>query len=312
MGLSRGFDCFQDPEARALKKQKKAGKRNRDEEARPNRVIAATARGDQAEIEVRSLPDQSPLPANSTMRNFKPPPLEPGSDEPEPWSVGAVIRHTSLLRTKLDEAVNERKQTDEKMDVLASKARCQATAEGDVEMPAVETKPKVIAEKKEDRETSTEKVTATPNTKSIGDGSGEGSGVRATMMFGIPTTKKELVVDLRAIEEEAVIRKFTEENNALAATGAHKYSGAVNWNPLYSQKATPMPLRGKDTKNSGWGWSGMSGPNGSAMDEPYYDYGISTSNSSAKSAVGSNLYGAPYGYGRRKSSHYAYVSGPAN
>jgi hypothetical protein len=73
-----------------------------------------------------------------------------------------------------------------------------------------------------------------------------------------------------------------------------------------------MPLRGKDTKNSGWGWSGMSGSNGSAMDESYYDYGIGASNGSAKSAVGSNPYGAPYGYGRRKSSHYAYVSGPAN
>ena len=163
MGLSRAFGCFQDPEARALKKQKKAGKRNHDEETRPIRVIAATARGDQAEIEVRSLPDQSPLPANSTMRNFKPPPLEPGSDEPEPWSVGAVIRHTSLLQARLDEAAYERKHTDEKMDGLASKARCQATVEEDVEMPVVETKPKVIAEKKEDRETSTEKVTATPN-----------------------------------------------------------------------------------------------------------------------------------------------------
>jgi len=56
----------------------------------------------------------------------------------------------------------------------------------------------------------------------------------------------------------------------------------------------------------------MSGSNGSAMDESYYDYGIGASNGSAKSAVGSNPYGAPYGYGRRKSSHYAYVSGPAN
>jgi hypothetical protein len=246
------------------------------------------------------------------MRNSKHLPSKPGSDEPEPWSVGAVIRRTSLLQARLDEAANERKQTDEKMDMLASKVRRQATVGEDVEMPAIETKPKVIAENKEDRETSTEKVTATPITKGIGDGSGEGSGVRATMMFGIPTTKKELEVDLRAIEEEAEIRKVTEENNALAAKGAHKYSGAINWNPSYSQKATPMPLRAKDTKNSGWGWSGMSGPNGSAMDEPYYDYGISTSNNSAKSAVGSNLYGAPYGYGRRKSSHYAYVSGPAN
>jgi hypothetical protein len=246
------------------------------------------------------------------MRNSKPPPSEPGSDEPEPWSVGAVIRRTSLLQARLDEAANERKQTDEKMDMLASKARRQATVEEDVEMPAIETKPKAIAENKENRETSTEKVTATPITKGIGDRSGEGSGVRATMMFGIPTTKKELEVNLRAIEEEAEIRKVTEENNALAAKGAHKYSGAINWNPSYSQKVTPMPLRGKDTKNSGWRWSGMSGSNGSAMDEPYYDYGISTSNSSAKLAVGSNLYGAPYGYGRRKSSHYAYVSGPAN
>jgi hypothetical protein len=312
MGLSRAFGCFQDPEARALKKQKKAGKRNRNEEVRPNRVIAATASGDQAEIEMRSLPDQSPLPANSTTRNFKLPPSAPGSDEPEPWSVGAVIRRTSLLQARLDEAANERKKTDEKVDIPASKARCQATVEEDVEMPAIETKPKVVAEKKEDRETSTEKITATTNTKGIGDGSGEGSGVRATMMFGIPTTKKELEVDLRAIEEEAEIRKVTEENNALAAKGAHKYSGAINWNPSYSQKATPMPLRGKDTKNSGWGWSGMSGSNGSAMDESYYDYGIGVSNGSAKPAAGSSPYGAPYGYGRRKSSHYAYVSGPAN
>jgi hypothetical protein len=201
MGLSYAFGCFQDPEARALKKQRKAGKRNRNEEARPNRVIAAIARGDLAEIEMRSPPDQSPLPANSTARDFKLPPSAPRSDEPEPWSVGAVIRRTSLLQARLDEMANERKQPDETVDIPASKARFQATAEEDVEMPAIETKPKAIAEKKENRETSTGKVTATPNMQGIGDGSGEGSGVRATMMFGIPTTKKELEVNLRAIEK---------------------------------------------------------------------------------------------------------------
>ena len=314
MGLSRAFGCFRDPEARALKKQKKTEKRTRIEEARPNRVIAAAGRSGQAGIEMRHLPEQSRLPATMAMRNYEPPPSALENDEPEPWSVGAVIRRTSLIQARLAEVANERKLTEEEMDVPNSEARYQAMVEEDVEMPKIETKPQVIAEKKEAKEKSTGETTSTQNMTSIGDGSGGGSGVRATMMFGVPTTRKEPGVDLRAIEEEAEIRKFTEENNALASKGSHgeKYGGAVDWNLAYSQRPIPTPLQGRDTRNSGWGRPGWGGSYESAMDEPYYNYGIGESNGSARSPAGSNPYGSLYAYGRKGNSPYAFMSGPAN
>lgn len=294
MGLSRAFGCFKDPEARALKKQMKAGNRTRNEEAQPNRVIAAAGRSGQAGIPMRNLPAQSPLPTTMAMRNDESPPLALEYYEPEPWSMGAVIRRTALIQAELAKAANERKQAEEELDVKNSQARSQAIVEEDVEMP-----PGTITEENEEKETGT-----------------GGGGVRATMMFGLPTTRKGPGVDLRAVEEEAEIRQFTEESNALASKGSHngKFAGAVGWNPVYSQRATPVSLHSRDTRKSGWGRPGPSGSFGAAVDEPYYDYEIGISNGTARSSVGSNSYGAPYGYGyaRKGNSHYAYVSGPAN
>ena len=284
MGLSSAFGCFKDPEVRARKNQKKAGQQVRNKKAQPNRVIAAAERGGQAGVEMRNMPERSSLPATMTIQTYEPSPSAPTDDEPEPWSVGAVIRRTSLLQAQLAEAANERKQTKE------------------------ETNPKVIVEEKEDQEASTGETTSTLNMTSIGDGGGGGSAVRGTMMFGLPTTRKEPKVDLKAIEEEAEYRKYMEEN-ALAAKGSHngKYGGARNWNQAYSQRATPMSLHDRDTRKSGWGLSGLSGSSGQAMNEPYYDYATG-----GPSGPASNPYSSPYGYGRKRNSHYAYVSGPAN
>lgn len=314
MGFSHAFGCFKDPEARALKKQKKARKRARTEEALPNRVVAAAGRGGQAGIEMRNVSDRLPLSTTTTSQNFEPPPSSPGDDELEPWSVGAVIRRTSMLQARLAEAANERKQTEEDVDVPNSESRYQATVEEDVEAPTIETKSEVNVEEKEDKRTNTGETTSTPIMESTSDRGGEGSGVRATMMFGVPTTKREPGVDLRAIEEEAEIRKFTEENNALAGKGSHggKYGGAVDWNPAYNQRPAPIPLQGRDTRTSGWGRSGWGGSFGAAVDEPYYDYELGASNGSTRSPTGSNPYGSPYGYGRKANSPYGFMSGPAN
>jgi hypothetical protein len=240
MGLSRAFGCFKDPEARTRKKQKKAGKRTHYEEAQPNRVVAS------AGIEMRSLPVQSPLPAAITVQNCEPPPPEllpsepslsepapsaPGiDDELEPWSVGAVIRRTSLLI----EMANQRKQAEEE-----AKANYQATVE------------------EEEGE-----IPSTPDMTSSWDRvEGEGGGiVRATTMFGLPTVNMESEEDFRVIEAEAAARRFMDENNAIAAKGSHngKYGGAIGWNSRYSQRTAPMPLYGRDMRNSGWGWAGSS------------------------------------------------------
>ncbi|KAF4637672.1 hypothetical protein G7Y89_g396 [Cudoniella acicularis] len=269
MGLSCAFGCFKDPEARTRKKQKKAGKRTHHEEARPNRVIAAARRDGQAETEMRNLPDQSSLPATVTMQNCEPPPSAPGDDDNlEPWSVGSVIRRTSLLQARLSEMTNERKQTGEEADVSNSKANHQATVEEEVEMPTIQTKPEAIAKEMGDNETSWGEIPSTVNMSSYGDGGGGGGKgiIRATMMFGLPTASRESEADLRVIEEEAAARKFMEENNAIAGKGSHngKYGGAVGWNARYSQRTTTMPLYSRDMRKSGWGWAGpyayVSGP----------------------------------------------------
>jgi hypothetical protein len=264
---------------------------------------------------MENLPDQSPLLAMMAMRNSEPPPSPSGNDELEPWSVGAVICRTSLLQARLAKAAKARKQTEEVADVPNSEAKFQAMVDQEAEMPTGKTTPEVIVEGNEGKDKSTGEPTSIPNITSIENGGGGGSEVHATTMFDLPTTRKEPGVDLRAIEEEAETRKFTEENNALAAKGSHssKYSGAINWNPAYSQRATPISLNGRDTRISGWGRSGLSGSFGSAMDHAYYDYGIEASNISARSPVGSKSYSATYGYGGLKgNSPYAYVSGLAN
>lgn len=307
--------CFKDPEAQALKKQKKSGKQIRNEESRPNRVIAATERGGAAGIEIRNLPDQPPLQAAIAIQNFEPSPSLPTTvaiqnveplpsaledDELEPWSVGAVIRRTSMLQ-----AANEKKKAEEE-----AKARCQAMVEEDVEMPTIKTKPEVLVEAIESKEAGTGEITSTPNMASIGDG---GSGVRATMVFGLPTTKKEQRVDLNAIAEDAEIRRIMEENSALAAKGSHngKYGGAISSNPAHNQRAASVS-QDRDTRKSGWARSGLSGSFAAAMDEPYYNYEVGASNGSVRSPIGNNPYGSPYGYAGKRNSHYAYVSGPAN
>ncbi|KAE9369706.1 hypothetical protein N431DRAFT_52426 [Stipitochalara longipes BDJ] len=286
MGLSRAFGCFKDTDARAPKRQKKARKPTRNEEARPNRVVAAAGRGPQPGSAMRDVPGQPAISVNVATRYYESPSLEPGDDEPEPWSVGAVIRRTSMLQAKLAEAANERKRTEEGIGAPDSRTSGQVTVEEDIEIPTTETNPEVVGKDKGEGETST------------GETTGGSSGVRATMIFGVPTTKQEPKVDLRAIEEEAELRKLTEEQNALAAKGSHsgKYGGAVSWDPAHSQRATPVSLQGRDTRKSGWGRPGVSE---SAMDEQYYDYGIGMSSNAARSPVGRSPYGSPYGHLRQ-------------
>jgi len=87
------------------------------------------------------------------VQNCEQPPSAPGDDdELEPWSVGSVIRRTSLLQARLAEMANERKQTEEKADVSNSKANHQATVEEEVEMPTILTQSEAIAKEMRDNE----------------------------------------------------------------------------------------------------------------------------------------------------------------
>jgi hypothetical protein len=308
MGLSHAFGCFKDPEARALKKQRKAGKRTRNEETRPNRVITTTERGASTGVEMRSVsdPPKPPFqPAIVTVQDCEPPPPTLGDDELEPWSVGAVIRRTSMIEARRAEAAEEREKAEEE------KVRFQAMVEEDLETPSTETKLEVVANEMESEQADTGEAASRPDVASTGERGG--SGVHATMVFGLPTRKKEKGVDLKAIPEEAELRRIIEENNALAAKASHngKYGGAISSNPAYNQRAAPVSQE-RDTKKSGWSSSGLSGSFASAMHTPYYDYEVGTSGFQAGSPAASGLNGSQYGYGGRKSSYYAYVSGPAN
>jgi hypothetical protein len=146
MVLSRVFGCFKDPDARASRKQKKAGKRTQDSGEIPNRVVSAARTNHQGGMETRNLPPQTIAPVIEEPQTFvpaveepqifvptieepqtfapareEPQPFAPAVEEPpdidiplvvedqepEPWSVGAIARRTSQLEPQLIQAISQ-------------------------------------------------------------------------------------------------------------------------------------------------------------------------------------------------------------
>jgi len=137
-----------------------------------------------------------------------------GDDELEPWSMGAVKRRTLMLQAKLAEA-NERKQGGDAVEGSNRRASHQTIAEEDTE------KNSEIVETEEGKEE-----------MSTGQSTGGGSAVHNIMTSGVPATaRKEPRVFFGAIEEEAELRKLMEEQNALAAKGAHSSKYGVGCVP---------------------------------------------------------------------------------
>jgi len=292
MGLSRAFGCFKDPEARRPKKQKKAGNSARNEEVRPNRVVAAAVKDAQPGIAMRQLPEQPHLPANTMIQNYESASEALGDDELEPWSMGAVKRRTLMLQAKLAEA-NEKKQTGDAVDGSNRRANRQTIAEENTE------KNSETVETEEGKEE-----------MSTGEPTGGGSAIHTIMISGVPaTTRKEPRVALRALDEEAELRKLMEEQNALAAKGAHssKYGGAASWDAAHSQRAAPVSQT-RDTRISGWGLSGI---DPSAMGQEYHDYEGRAASGVARSPVERGSYAGMYGH-LKGNPRFDFMSHPAN